>query len=91
MFSTVLRITAAEVERVFLEAGGTTVPPTAPRIRVERCIGDNRPGHWYYLPGWLVLYGDGPGDWCQHDHWDEAMTCALDRARARALGILGRW
>ncbi|WP_336625577.1 MULTISPECIES: hypothetical protein [unclassified Microbacterium] len=72
-------------------SGRIDLAPTAPRIRVERCIADAGPGWITYAPGWLVIYGDAGGDWCHHDEWDTALACATDRARARALGLLGRW
>ncbi|WP_294947659.1 hypothetical protein [uncultured Microbacterium sp.] len=69
----------------------TFLAPTAPRIRVERCIDADVFGQVRYADGWLCIWGDGGSDWCPHLTWRAAMDCALDRARARALGILGRW
>ncbi len=60
----------------------TAVPATAPRIRVER---------EYLGYFWVVLYGYGPHDICQHLTWRGAITCALERARLRAVGMVGRW
>lgn len=71
-----------------------TLAPSAPPIRVERALEfvDDYPyTRLVPAPGWLVLHGDGGSDWCHHDTWRAAMDCALDRARARALGLTGRW
>ncbi|WP_336630778.1 MULTISPECIES: hypothetical protein [unclassified Microbacterium] len=67
------------------------IAPTAPRIRVERCIEEDVFGQTRYADGWLCIWGDGGSDWCPHLTWRGAMDCAVARVRARALGILGRW
>lgn len=81
----------AQVLAMLEPADPTHLPPTAPRIRVERCIDADVFGQVRYADGWLCIWGDGGSDWCPHLTWRNAMDCAIERARARAHGILGRW